>query len=546
MWVNVVIDDSTNKTVTGQWEFDRDSGGTLICPAGSSFPGTPVAKEWFWRTDEKKLYRRNDGDTAWDAIEAAVSAHDLGGSDHNADTLENLNSKVTDATLIDTADSRLSDDRDPTAHASEHENGGGDEISVAGLSGELADDQPPKTHALGTAHSTDTLANLNAKVTDATLIDTNDSRLSDDRDPTAHASEHENGGGDEISVAGLSGELADDQPPKTHALGTAHSTDTLANLNAKVTDATLIDTADSRLSDDRDPNAHASSHQNAGGDEISVAGLSGELADNQPPKTHALGTAHSTDTLANLNAKVSDATLDDSSDPRTDDDAIHDDVTGEINAITAKSSLVSNDVFLIEDSAAAYAKKKVTVANLPGGVDTTAIHKATAAEISAITQKNTPVDADLLLIEDSAASNVKKRIEIGDLPGGGGGGIFSEFQSAINESVGSTTSTSWQQRLRITITPATEGQYILILHAQTYCSSSSALNASWMQLELDDTTQLGVNAYTGTTLHASHTFLWTGTLSAATHTFDLDWCRQGTTTTAYIKGARMMLYRVDP
>ena len=32
----------------------------------------------------------------------------------------------------------------------------------------------------------------------------------------AHASSHEKGGADEISVAGLSGELADDQPPKAH------------------------------------------------------------------------------------------------------------------------------------------------------------------------------------------------------------------------------------------------------------------------------------------------------------------------------------------
>lgn len=33
---------------------------------------------------------------------------------------------------------------------------------------------------------------------------------------STHASSHENGGTDEISVAGLSGELADDQPPKAH------------------------------------------------------------------------------------------------------------------------------------------------------------------------------------------------------------------------------------------------------------------------------------------------------------------------------------------
>jgi hypothetical protein len=35
--------------------------------------------------------------------------------------------------------------------------------------------------------------------------------------PTAHKASHENGGSDEISVAGLSGELADAQPPKAHA-----------------------------------------------------------------------------------------------------------------------------------------------------------------------------------------------------------------------------------------------------------------------------------------------------------------------------------------
>lgn len=57
------------------------------------------------------------------------------------------------------------------AHASTHENGGSDEISVAGLSGTLADAQTP----------------------------------------TSHASSHQDGGADELSVAGLNGVLADEQ-----------------------------------------------------------------------------------------------------------------------------------------------------------------------------------------------------------------------------------------------------------------------------------------------------------------------------------------------
>lgn len=90
-----------------------------------------------------------------------------------------------------------------------------------------------------------------------------------------HHATHENGGADEISVAGLSGELADDQPAKAHDLGgTKHNADTLANLNAKVNDATLDDRGDPR-----DPNAHKASHEDTGADEISIAGLLGEPAE---------------------------------------------------------------------------------------------------------------------------------------------------------------------------------------------------------------------------------------------------------------------------
>lgn len=48
----------------------------------------------------------------------------------------------------------------------------------------------------------------------------------------------------------------------------------------------------------------------------------------------------------------------------TDGDAIHDNVDGEIQAIAEKTSLDDNDIFLLEDSGASYAKKRVTLANL--------------------------------------------------------------------------------------------------------------------------------------------------------------------------------------
>lgn len=55
------------------------------------------------------------------------------------------------------------------------------------------------------------------------------------------------------------------------------------------------------------------------------------------------------------------------------------------------------------------------------GADSTALHDNVAAEINAIAEKGTPVDADLLIIEDSAASNAKKKVQVGNLPGGDGG-----------------------------------------------------------------------------------------------------------------------------
>ena len=51
----------------------------------------------------------------------------------------------------------------------------------------------------------------------------------------------------------------------------------------------------------------------------------------------------------------------------SDPDAIHDNVDGEINAITTKSSVVAGDVFLIEDSVASFSKKKVA----PGAISHT-------------------------------------------------------------------------------------------------------------------------------------------------------------------------------
>lgn len=71
----------------------------------------------------------------------------------------------------------------------------------------------------------------------------------------AHATSHQDGGTDEISVVGLSGVLADPQPSSW----------------------VLV----SGKPDSFAPAAHKTSHQDGGTDEISVQALSGQLADSQ-------------------------------------------------------------------------------------------------------------------------------------------------------------------------------------------------------------------------------------------------------------------------
>jgi hypothetical protein len=113
-----------------------------------------------------------------------------------------------------------------TLHASQHEEGGADEVSIDGLPGRARDPQVPYDHV----------------------------------------SNHEPGGSDELDVTNLEGELADPQKPLTHA--TTHEpggTDPISGIA---------------------PSAHKTTHEAGGDDELDVTGLDGILLLPQPTIIH--------------------------------------------------------------------------------------------------------------------------------------------------------------------------------------------------------------------------------------------------------------------
>jgi hypothetical protein len=94
---------------------------------------------------------------------------------------------------------------------------------------------------------------------------------------------------------------------------------------------------------------------------------------------------------------------------------------------------------------------------IPDGGDATAIHDNEANEISAITEKTNPQDTDLIIIEDSKTSYVKKKAQLGNLGAG-----YSDVDAT---STTSTTSNSDTTINSMTITPGA-GTYVVLFTAQ--------------------------------------------------------------------------------
>ena len=92
----------------------------------------------------------------------------------------------------------------------------------------------------------------------------------------------------------------------------------------------------------------------------------------------------------------------------------------------------------------------INVANLPvlDGLDTSAIHDDTANEISALVEKVTPHNDDIVIIEDSEAAYVKKKVKASKFGGGGAAGSVTVDDATLDKFLDDfDETTDWLQDL---------------------------------------------------------------------------------------------------
>jgi len=123
---------------------------------------------------------------------AAAVASDLSDHELASTTVHGISNT---ANLVYTDDSRLSDARTPTAHATSHESGGSDELTLAQSQvTNLTSDLSAKALATDLTDHENATTSVHGITNTANLMYTGDA-------PTAHAASHASGGGDAITIA---------------------------------------------------------------------------------------------------------------------------------------------------------------------------------------------------------------------------------------------------------------------------------------------------------------------------------------------------------
>lgn len=147
-----------------------------------------------------------------------------------------------------------------------------------------------------------------------------------------------------------------------------------------------------------------------------------------------------------------------------DSNAVHKNIASEISAIAAKATPLDADYLLIEDSAAANVKKSIIIQNLP------VIHKSVSGEINALTSKSSPVAGDVVIIEDSESGYAKKKATLSSLASATKPYFYGTYNPVTNPTTTSATYTATGASWSFTLE---NGIYLVI---QQMCMAGDAKN----------------------------------------------------------------------
>jgi len=181
---------------------------------------------------------------------------------------------------------------------------------------------------------------------------------------------------------------------------------------------------DSRLSDARTPISHNNTYHTA--TYITNAGVTYEALSSNGDIGSSTGTVCAGD----------DSRLSDARTPISHNNTYHSSVFITSTGVTYEVLNANGDIGSSTGTLCAGDDSRLS----DNRTDDTAIHDNIAGEIAAIDEKNTPSVSDWIIIEDSADTNKKKKVQAGNLPNAGGG----EINTASN--VGSTGTGIFKQK----------------------------------------------------------------------------------------------------
>lgn len=192
-----------------------------------------------------------------------------------------LNVGTTSGTVAAGDDSRFTDSRTPTGHKTTHYTGGSDPLTPSDIGAAGVSHTHPSTDITGLGDA----ATKNVGTAAGTVAAGDDSRLSNARVPTAHASSHFTAGSDPITPANIGAAAAVHTHPTTDITGFGDA----ATKNVGTSAATVAAGDDPRFTDARTPINHKATHSTGGSDALVASDIGAAAASHTHPSSDITG-----------------------------------------------------------------------------------------------------------------------------------------------------------------------------------------------------------------------------------------------------------------